>query len=234
MRDGAVVVAGGDARIQAVPDGLAERRPVIAADSGLDLAEALGLEVDLVVGDLDSVSAGALERARHRGVPIELSPRDKDLTDLELALLAAAAGGAEDLVVLGGAGGRLDHLLANVAVLCGPLTGSMAVDAWLGDSRVQVLRHHVAVDGTPGSEVSLLAWHGDVRGVTTTGMRWPLRDALLTAGAAVGTSNLLEGEHAEVSVRSGVASVTQRAADAAGARLVDLTTATDVGSEVVR
>jgi thiamine pyrophosphokinase len=228
MRHGAVVVAGGDARIQAVPDGLAEMGPVIAADSGLDLAERLGLAADLVVGDLDSVSAGALARAREAGVTIEESPRDKDLTDLELALLAARSAGTSDLVVLGGAGGRLDHLLANVAVLCGPLTEGMTVDAWIGDSRVQVLRDRVAVAGTPGSEVSLLAWHGDVHGVTTTGMRWPLRDAVLSAGAAVGTSNVLEGSAGEVTAHRGVASVTQRAVDAPGALVLDLT------AEVVR
>ena len=228
MRHGAVVVAGGDARIQAVPDGLAGAGPVIAADSGLDLAERLGLDVELLVGDLDSVSPGARARARDAGVAIEESPRDKDLTDLELALLAARAAGASELVVLGGAGGRLDHLLANVAVLCGPLTDGMAVDAWLGDSRVQVLRERVRVDGVPGSEVSLLAWHGDAVGVTTSGMRWPLADAVLAGGAAIGTSNVLESPEAAVSVRTGVATVTQRAVDATGARVVDLT------AEVVR
>ena len=62
---------------------------MIAADAGLDHAEALGLPVDLVVGDLDSVSKEALERARRAGIAIEEHPAAKDQTDLELALDAA-------------------------------------------------------------------------------------------------------------------------------------------------
>jgi thiamine pyrophosphokinase len=224
MDDVTVVVAGGGTTPQALPDGLASPGGVVAADSGLDLAERLGLAVDLVVGDLDSVSAGALERARQRGTEIEASPADKDVTDLELALVAARRRGTTRLVVLGGAGGRLDHLLANVAVLTGPLTDGMAVDAWLGEHRVQVVRDSVEVAGRPGSEVSLLAWHGDATGVTTRGLRWALDDAVLVAGAARGTSNLLEDDDGEVHLRSGVLTVTQRAIDAlaaVGGRMVE-------------
>jgi thiamine pyrophosphokinase len=217
MDDVTVVVAGGGATPQALPDGLAAATAVIAADGGLDLAERLGLAADRVVGDLDSVSAGALERARRRGVEVEVSPTDKDVTDLELALAAARRSGTRRLVVLGGAGGRLDHLLANLSVLTGPLTEGLAVDAWLGEHRVQVVRDDVAVVGRAGTEVSLLAWHGDAEGVTTRGLRWPLHEAVLVAGAARGTSNLLEGDSAEVRLRAGVLSVTQRAVDALAA-----------------
>src|SRR5690242_14035395 len=84
MAELAIVVAGGDA-----PDARRELPPyatVIAADGGLDHAYALGLPVDLLVGDLDSVSAAALARAIAEGVTIDRHPAAKDETDLELAL----------------------------------------------------------------------------------------------------------------------------------------------------
>ena len=56
----------------------AARAWVIAADSGLDHANALGLAVDLVLGDLDSVSKEALEPARRAGIPVEEHPAAKD------------------------------------------------------------------------------------------------------------------------------------------------------------
>jgi thiamine pyrophosphokinase len=124
-------------------------------------------------------------------------------------------------VVLGGAGGRLDHLLANLAVLTGPLTAAMEVEAWIGTAHVQVARDRVRVVGPPGATVSLLAWHGDATGVTTTGLRWPLTDAVLAAGGAVGTSNLLDAPVAEVSLRTGVVTVTRADAAPPGGRVID-------------
>jgi len=87
---------------------------VIAADSGLDLAESLGLSVDLVIGDMDSVSAQALHRAEVASIDIERHPRAKDQTDLELAMSEAIARGATAIHVMVGAGGRLDHAAANL------------------------------------------------------------------------------------------------------------------------
>jgi thiamine pyrophosphokinase len=112
-----------------VPAEVATADVVIAADSGLDLARLLGLGVDVVVGDLDSVTPTGLAWARDTGIPIEKASPDKDETDLELAVARATAGGAHRIVMLGGAGGRLDHLLANVAVLCGPLTLGIETEA---------------------------------------------------------------------------------------------------------
>ena len=72
---------------------------VIAADSGLHVARALNLRVDLLVGDLDSVSPEAIA-----DTPIERHPVDKDATDLELAIDAAVRRGASHMVVIGGSG----------------------------------------------------------------------------------------------------------------------------------
>jgi thiamine pyrophosphokinase len=222
MSDGAVVIAGGDATVQAVPAGLDQLGLVIAADGGLDLAERVEVAVDVVVGDMESVSPAALERAAATGVLVERSSWDKDLTDLELALVRARDAGARRLVVLGGAGGRLDHLLANLAVLTGPHTAAMEVEAWIGAAHVQVVRDRVRVEGPPGATVSLLAWHGEATGVTTTGLRWPLTDAVLGAGSAIGTSNVLDAPVAEVELRTGVATLTRPDATPPGGRMVDV------------
>ncbi len=58
---------------------------VIAADSGLDHAQAVGWPVDYVVGDLDSVGPAALAAAEQQGATVERHPIAKDQTDLGLA-----------------------------------------------------------------------------------------------------------------------------------------------------
>ena len=198
------VVIGGDLVDQAVPHDLPAGVAIVAADSGLDLAERLGLRPIVVVGDLDSVTAGALRRATGSGVEIVRAPAEKDETDFELALDWARATGAREVLVLGGAAGRLDHLVANLAVLTGPLTAGLAVSAWLGTTRVDVVRERVELSGAVGALVSLSAWHGPAIGVTTSGLRYPLDGETLHAGSARGTSNEFIGDLATVELTSGV------------------------------
>ena len=89
----AVIVIGGGGIDPRVVAHLPADRMVIAADSGLDHAMELGLEVDLLVGDLDSVSQQALAEASARGTPVERHRPDKDATDTELAIAAAVERG---------------------------------------------------------------------------------------------------------------------------------------------
>ena len=91
---------------------------VVAADGGARLAAGLGLRVDAWVGDGDSVDPEALDELRRAGVRIRRFPRDKDSSDTELALVEALGAGATDVTILGALGGpRLDHELANLALL---------------------------------------------------------------------------------------------------------------------
>jgi thiamine pyrophosphokinase len=199
----AVVYVNGEPGPQAVP--VLDRVDVsIAADAGLHLAMQLGRPVDLVVGDLDSVCADDLASARAAGIEIDEHPPDKDDTDLELAIEHVRRAGVDHLVVLGGAGGRLDHLAANLAVLSGPRLEGIDVEAYLGDARVDVIRDRRVLAGRPGMVVSLLAWGGAAHGVSTEGLRWPLASATLEAGSALGTSNEYVAETAVVSLSSGV------------------------------
>jgi hypothetical protein len=98
----AVIVIGGGEIDPRVVAHLPADRMVIAADSGLDHAMELGLEVDLLVGDLDSVSQPALAEAIARGTPVERHRPDKDATDTELALAAAVERGCTHLIGVGG------------------------------------------------------------------------------------------------------------------------------------
>jgi thiamine pyrophosphokinase len=179
---------------------------VIAADGGLRIAESLGLEVDRWVGDGDSVRPGDLDRLRRSDVPVDLAPRDKDESDAELALLAAIDAGADDVTILGAIGGpRLDHTLANVALLAHPRLERRP--ARLLDPRARVTLivgpGRATLAGRIGDLVSLLPFDGRVDGVATEGLRYPLRDEPLVAGPPRGLSNVRLAETASVRVRTG-------------------------------
>ena len=83
----------------------------------------------MLVGDLDSISADGRMWAYAHDVEIDEQPVDKDATDTELALAqAAACDAATDLLLLGGAGDRLDHTLGTLVALGNRLLGRFAVD----------------------------------------------------------------------------------------------------------
>jgi thiamine pyrophosphokinase len=201
-----VVVTGGDpidrAVLASVPDGAL----VVAADSGLDQAHALGLRVHIAVGDFDSATPEALERAVADGAVIDRHPAAKDATDLELALDAAVRLGPERLVVLGGHGGRLDHFLANALALAAPSLADAEVVAHMGPARVAVVRpgRRVVLEGEPGDLVTLLPVHGPARGVITDGLLYPLHHEDLRVGSTRGVSNELARPRASVDLRAGV------------------------------
>lgn len=199
----ALVLTGGDA----VPAELAPLLPsdafVVAADSGLEHAHALGRTVDLVVGDLDSVDPDALAAAKAAGAVVERHPVEKDATDFELALDAARARGAQRITVVGGYGGRLDHFLANALVLGSARWGDAEIVAWIGRARVTVVREHTEIRGRVGSLCTLLAVGGPARGVATSGLRYPLDDEVLLPGSTRGVSNEHAVPTAAVTVRVG-------------------------------
>lgn len=218
----ALVLAGGDPIDPDLAGSLPADPWVIAADSGLDQAAALGITADLVIGDMDSVSTDALERAASTGVAIEEHPVDKDATDLELALERAAAAGFEDILLVGGNGGRIDHLLGNALLLAADRFAAINVEWWVRTTRVSIVRarNPVTIVGQPGDLVSLLSAGGAADGVTATGLRWALSGERLEPGSTRGISNEVVGATAKIAVDSGVLiviHVREPAADSGGA-----------------
>lgn len=160
---------------------------IVAADSGLDLARRLGIVPTLVVGDLDSVTDDALRWARGLGIEVRSFPPDKDETDLDLALAAVVAAGVDRVIVLGGAGGRLDHLLGNIGAI-GRLGGELPVEAWLGAEYFAVVTSSWSAELPAAAIVSVLPLGGPVV-VSEAGVRWPLDRHRLPLGSTQGISN---------------------------------------------
>ena len=186
---------------------------VIAADAGVHEAERLDLHVDVLVGDLDSADAAAVARVEAAGGRVDRHPADKDASDLELALVAAAVADARQVLVLGGDGGRLDHLLGNAFLLASTRFADLRIDAVLGAASIHVVRDERTMEGTPGELVSLFAAGGLARGVSTDGLRWRLDADTLAPGSTRGLSNEFVGAIASVRVGDGVVLVVRPGAE---------------------
>lgn len=210
------VVAGGD-REQFPFDSLGPFDFCIAADGGLDHADALGLRADLVVGDMDSVTPEALLRAEERGASIETHSREKDASDLELALEAALRLAPERVVVIGGAGGRVDHAVLTAALIASFATREgPRVSGLVGGWTIEIAAPDLAWAGVgkPGDVISLVPQGGDASGVTTAGLRFPLDDDRLGWGSSRGLSNTFVASSASVHLDSGTLLVLRPALEA--------------------
>ena len=199
--DRAIVVAGGDMSTcpSPVPGTI-----VIAADSGYDNARSVELPIDVLIGDLDSISPLGLEHARATGVSVHEHPMDKDHTDLELALDHAVRAGATRIDIHGGEAGSLGHLLGVALELTDRRWADMDIRWHTGGGTARIARpgRDIELQDGIGSIVSLVPV-GDVAGVTTSGLRWSLAGEDLPAGTSRGLRNDITESPAHVAVTGG-------------------------------
>ncbi len=199
-----VIVADGRSdpsvlRSAAVPGTL-----VIGADGGARRALLAGLHVDLVVGDLDSLDTADLAALVADGAEVIRARPDKDESDTELCLLTALERGATQIRLLGALGGRrIDHELANVALLAHPRLDGFDVRIEDGPATIQRMGTadgpgSLVLSGAPGDLVTLLPLDGRVEGVTTHDLGYPLRGEPLTPGPARGLSNIMSTTTARI------------------------------------
>ncbi|MFP4012289.1 MAG: thiamine diphosphokinase [Spirochaetaceae bacterium] len=171
---------------------------VVVADSGLERALEAALEPDLVVGDMDSLSdSRLLER-----VPAErvrTYRRYKDYTDTEIALEVLYEQGCEDILLAGGGGGRLDHLVGIVSLF----DRERHPRVWLTASdEVIAIDTELEYPGLRGRTVSFFPVGNEECRMRSEGLRWPL-DGLTWRHGDVGISNEVVSDTLRVDMISG-------------------------------
>ena len=172
---------------------LGEVGPIVAADSGFDLALALGLRPELIVGDMDSV------RARLPQERVRRFPRDKEFTDTELGLQALKDLGCDRVVIAGGGGGRLDHLLFIVALF----ERETVPLCWItAHEHVEAIRGTAAYRGWVGQTVSFLPLSQGAAIERSEGLRWPL-DGLRWKPGEGGVSNVITASPMRLTMAAG-------------------------------
>lgn len=175
---------------------------IIAADGGTHHLLSLGVPPDVVIGDMDSLSAEALAWLVEAGVEMIRYDPVKNETDLELALLYAQKF-EEEIWLFGALGGRLDQTLANILLLIHPALAESSITLVEAYERARLVTGRLEFEGQIGDTVSLIPLGGDVLVKETVGLRWPLIDSVLSFGLARGVSNVMTAVSAAVEVDSG-------------------------------
>ncbi len=183
---------------------------IICADGGTRHASSLNLKPALVIGDMDSAESGFLQKLQADGVPLELYPRDKNETDLELAIHRAIELNPKEIVIVAALGGRLDQTIANIALLSNTQYTTRNIKLDDGVEEIFFCRSQVQVEGRSGDIVSLLPWGGAVTGVQTENLKWKLDSETLYPDKTRGISNEMTDDTATVKIQSGLLLVIHR------------------------
>ncbi len=209
MHTRAVIFANGDLRdAKKIKAQIGAEDFLIAADGGYQRLKILGLTPNLVIGDLDSMQNSDVQQLQDAGVELLRFPLEKNETDLELALLEAAARGYHNILIVAGLGGRLDQTLGNLSLLQASILQKGLIKMDDGCVEVWNLKgskypEGLKILGEKGEVVSLLAFGSIAKGIITEGLKYPLAGEDLLPYQTRGISNEMLGTIARVFLSEG-------------------------------
>ena len=176
---------------------------LIAVDGGLSHMTRFGLCPDLIIGDLDSANMDDVSFFESQGVEIRKFPRDKNETDLELAIETVLEMNLSTIWVIAALGNRLDQTLASIFLLTRSDLTNVDIRLIDGEQEVFIIRQSALIIGEPGQRISLLPLGGPVFGIHTEGLKYPLMNETLFPDQTRGISNLMTGSTAFVDIQHG-------------------------------
>ena len=181
----AIIISGGayfDAKKH-----IGEGDVVFAADSGYDNAVRMGVRVDYLIGDLDSIKTKPSPETK-----VMTFPTDKDASDTQLCVEYAKKLGASEVVLVCALGGRVDHMLGNL------MLGVTVIDE---KQKIFTVADQLVLNEVVGTTVSLIALEESE--VTLTGFKWLLKNEKLEVGSTQGLSNVVVCVEQKITVHNG-------------------------------
>lgn len=205
----AILFAGGDVTdYEVLRPQLSGAEAVICADGGYRHAKILGLLPTLLIGDMDSI--GDIPQ----NIPKKTYPARKDATDGELVIEYAIEQGFSELVLIGFCGGRSDHYLTNLMLLSRlKEQNAVMLD---GATQIRPLKRKNFISGMPGDIISLIPIGGDLEGITTEGLDYPLSEETLFFASSRGNSNVMVSEQCTITVEKGIGLLIKSPAETEG------------------
>ncbi len=179
---------------------------IVCADGGTRYALLMGIVPDIVLGDFDSLTPDVKAVLEGTDCQISSFPKEKDMTDTELALQCCLDQHPEEIVLMGTLGTRIDHSLSNILLLFGVPDG-VRVKVINEQNEIMLLKKKLTFSGAPGDLVSIIPLSYELKGVSTRGLKYMLRDDTIFLGTSRGVSNEMADSEAMIEIKEGIALV---------------------------
>lgn len=178
---------------------LKDEKNIFCADGGLKYALDLNIFPLEVWGDFDSIDDSLLEKAKKNGSKIVSFDKRKDFTDGELIISEISKRNFEKIVVLGGLGGRTDHLLTNLNLLF------KFENVFFVDEKETIFKvdYHTEIKNEKGKTISFIPMSDTVEGLTLKGFEYPANNFTVKRGDSLCTSNVVKDNTATVNFNIG-------------------------------
>lgn len=173
---------------------------IIAADGGFDHLSRAGVTPHMLVGDMDSISGSPGSNLTE----VVTFPKEKDFTDLELALDIAIGKGAERILLVGVTGNRMDHSLANILLL--RKFAEIGIEIEIHDEQhvFFIIEKTRILHDCQGMLFSLLPLDPVVDNIRLLGFKYPLEDETLVMGDTRGVSNVILSSPCSIEAGNGL------------------------------
>ena len=174
---------------------------LVAADGAAEALRRIGVLPDVLVGDMDSADPKTVEFFKDMGVEMLYLPREKDEPDTRRALRLIWEHGADEVVILGALGGRLDHMLSNLMLL--EYAMNLGLMARIADREcdIAIYEKDVRIKGKIGSTVSIFPVNGTAVVTCLGGLQYPLESLVLNSDDPIGLSNVFIKPEAELVIK---------------------------------
>jgi thiamine pyrophosphokinase len=201
-----IIISGGEIELDPVfyKRFVNEGDYIICADSGTDNALKVGINPDIIVGDMDSINPQTLTEITNRNIEIHKYNPEKDFSDTEIAIQYAMTMNINEIIIFGAIGDRLDHTLSNIHLIKTCLEKGYNAKIVNKKNEVSLINDSIYIDGKKGDLVSLIPLTEEVEGVITDGLYYPLKDETLFLGSTRGNSNVMIDDKAIVKIKSGL------------------------------
>lgn len=174
---------------------------VIACDGASDFLKATGVIPNVIIGDLDSAKPATLKYFTKKNVVI-IKVFDQNKNDLEKAILFVLSNKFKVINIIGLGGKRLDHTLNNLSILK-KFHKKAKIRIYENGFMGEIISKSEEFECKVGVTVSLIPLP-KAAGITTKGLKYPLRNCSLELGVREGALNEADGDFVSIKIRSGL------------------------------
>lgn len=167
----------------------------LAADGAVNWLEPIGLEPDLVLGDLDSQELERFPQVKR------LEVKDQSQTDADKALVHIEEQGYTKILLFGALGGRADMSLYSLFLLL--RYRHLQLELRNGPERIFRAERRAEIEAPIGARISFLPLGGTVSGLNLEGVQWLLKDASLDPSGILSASNRVTESPVRLSYHEG-------------------------------
>lgn len=176
---------------------------ILSADGGTDYCIQIGIVPDLVLGDLDSISAKTMKILEKENVPINIFPVKKDKTDSQLSIEYLMDIGAREITIVGAIGSRMDYSLANILLL--KTIKDKGINGKIVDNNntILIVDDELILDRQEGYFVSIIPIQIEGAMVSLRGFEYNLSKVRIDFASTHGVSNIIKDTKGYIKVHEG-------------------------------